>query len=284
MIERKFVADNVKEFQIKEFVKKSLGKAGISEVKLQRTPLGEKILVSPSRPGLVVGRSGSNISRLTRELKEHFKLDNPQIEIEEVLDIGLDANIIAEMIAGSLERFGSARFKGIGHKAMTNVISSGAIGVEILISGRIPSSRAKTWRFYQGYLKKCGDISVSGVKKAYTIAKLKTGVVGIRVSIMPSTIKLPDKIQILPAVQTIVEEVKGEEAEKVIEKIREEIVLEPVESEEKTEEKKKESKPKKSAKKVEVKTKEVTEEVVVKNKPSEKKNADDSERPEEDKK
>lgn len=284
MIERKFVADNVKEFQIKEFVKKSLGKAGISEVKLQRTPLGEKILVSSSRPGLVVGRSGSNISRLTRELKEHFKLDNPQIEIEEVLDIGLDANIIAEMIAGSLERFGSARFKGIGHKAMTNVISSGAIGVEILISGRIPSSRAKTWRFYQGYLKKCGDISVSGVKKAYTIAKLKTGVVGIRVSIMPSTIKLPDKIQILPAVQTIVEEVKGEEAEKVIEKIREEIVLEPVESEEKTEEKKKESKPKKSAKKVEVKTKEVTEEVVVKNKPSEKKNADDSERPEEDKK
>ena len=284
MIERKFVADNVKEFQIKEFVKKSLGKAGISEVKLQRTPLGEKILVSSSRPGLVVGRSGSNISRLTRELKEHFKLDNPQIEIEEVLDIGLDANIIAEMIAGSLERFGSARFKGIGHKAMTNVISSGAIGVEILISGRIPSSRAKTWRFYQGYLKKCGDISVSGVKKAYTIAKLKTGVVGIRVSIMPSTIKLPDKIQILPAVQTIVEEVKGEEAEKVIEKIREEIVLEPVESEEKTEEKKKEKKPKKSAKKVEVKTKEVTEEVVVKNKPSEKKNADDSERPEEDKK
>ncbi|MBN1646373.1 30S ribosomal protein S3 [Candidatus Woesearchaeota archaeon] len=208
MIERKFVAQNIKELQVKEFVASQISRAGLSEVKLQRTPLGEKIIVSASRPGIVVGRAGANIAKLTADLKKKFNLENPQIEINEVQDHTNDASIVAEMIANSLERFGPSRFKAIGHKAMLSVMSGGAKGVEILLSGKIPSSRAKTWRFYMGYLKKCGDIAVSGVKKAYAIARLKTGVVGIQVSIMPSDIVLPDKVSLLVQPQTVVEEVK----------------------------------------------------------------------------
>jgi small subunit ribosomal protein S3 len=196
MIERKFISQHIKEFEIKEYVRANLSRVGLSDVKLQRTPIGEKIIISTSRPGLVVGRSGSNIAKLTKDLKEKFSLENPQIEIEEVVSVGLDANIIAEMIVNSLEKFGLARFKGIGHKAMSDVMNSGAYGVEILISGKIPSARAKTWRFYQGYLKKCGDIAVSQVKTAYAYANLKTGTVGVRVKIMTPDTKLPDKIKI----------------------------------------------------------------------------------------
>jgi small subunit ribosomal protein S3 len=58
----------------------------------------------------------------------------------------LDAQIVADNIAGSLEKFGTQRFKGIGHKTMENIMRSGAKGVEILISGRIPGSRAKRWK------------------------------------------------------------------------------------------------------------------------------------------
>ena len=162
---------------------------------MQRTPLGEKIVICASRPGIIVGKSGSNISRLTKELKERFKLENPQIELLEAENPMADASIVAEGIANSLERFGTARFKGIGHKAMTDIMSAGARGVEILISGKVPSSRAKTWRFYMGYLKKSGDIAVSGVNTAYSTAKLKTGIVGIQVRIMPSTTKLPDDVE-----------------------------------------------------------------------------------------
>jgi small subunit ribosomal protein S3 len=171
-----------------------LGKAGLAYIKMQRTPLGEKILICSSRPGIVVGKSGQNITRLTKELKEKFKLENPQIELLEAENPMLDANIVAESIANSLERFGTSRFKGIGHKAMTDIMGSGARGVEILVSGKVPSSRAKTWRFYMGYLKKSGDIAVSAVKTAYAQAKLKTGIIGVQVRIMPSTIKLPDDI------------------------------------------------------------------------------------------
>ena len=74
MIERKFVAENLKEFQIEEYLRSVLGKAGLSYIKMQRTPLGEKILICSSRPGLIVGKSGSNITKLTKELKERFNL------------------------------------------------------------------------------------------------------------------------------------------------------------------------------------------------------------------
>lgn len=194
MIERKFVAENLKEFQIEEYLRSVLGKAGLSYIKMQRTPLGEKILICSSRPGLIVGKSGSNITRLTKDLKDKFHLENPQIELLEEENPMGDASIVAEGIANSLERFGTARFKGIGHKAITDVMAAGARGVEILISGKIPSSRAKKWRFYLGYLKKSGDIAVSGVDTAYSSAKLKTGLVGVQVRIMPASTKMPDDV------------------------------------------------------------------------------------------
>lgn len=208
MIERKFVAQKIKEHEVQEFIASSLSNVGHSHTKMIKTPLGEKIIIYASRPGLVVGRKGQNIKLLTRTLKKQFNLENPQIEISEVEAPGLDANIIAERITDSLEHFGSQKFKAICHKAMGDVMRSGALGVEILISGKVPSDRAKSWRFYSGYLKKCGDIAISGVRHAHLQANLKTGVVGVKVSIMPPDTKLPDNIQVQKEITTEEGEVK----------------------------------------------------------------------------
>ncbi len=248
MIERKFVSQNMKEFLVKDYLFKELSRVGLSDVTLHRTPLGEKIVIVASRPGLIVGKGGGNISRLTKDLKEKFGLENPQIEIEEVKNSRSDAAITAEMIANSLERFGSARFKGVGHKAMSDVISSGALGVEILISGKIPSSRAKTWRFYQGYLKKCGDVSVSGVNTSIQAAKLKSGVVGVQVRIMPETTVLPDKISVKEE-----ETIQAESAIRAAEKVSEQT---EAQSETKEKEQKKKATRKTPAKKKASKSKE----------------------------
>lgn len=194
MIETKFIQDIMKEYQIEQYLAETLKNVGFSGAKLHKTPLGEKIILTASRPGLVVGRKGENIQQLTRVLKSKFKLENPQIEIVEVEKPMLNPAIVAERIASTLERFGPARFKGVGHKMLNEVMDAGAKGVEILISGKIPSSRAKRWRFYQGYLKKSGDIAVSKVLMAHTQAHLKTGTVGIQVRIMPPNIELPDEL------------------------------------------------------------------------------------------
>jgi len=214
MIERSLVSQRLKEYEIQEYITNNLRHVGHSHTKVQRTPLGEKIIIYASRPGLIVGRKGQNIKKLTQTLKKKFKLENPQIEISEVEKPELDAMIVAERIANSLERFGSSRFKGIGHKTMQAVMDSGALGVEIIISGKLPSARAKSWRFYSGYLKKCGDIAITGVATAITYAKLKSGTIGIKVKIMPPDVHLPDRVEIVKEKKEIVEEIPEEEAKK----------------------------------------------------------------------
>ena len=139
MIERQFVNQKVKEFQIKQFIASELAKTGYSHIEIQRTPLGEKIIVFTTRPGLVVGKKGENINRLTAILKSRFKIENPQIEIGELDDPNLDANLIADRIASTFERFGSKRFKSAGYRTLQGILDAGALGAEIVISGKVPS-------------------------------------------------------------------------------------------------------------------------------------------------
>ena len=235
MIERQIIAQKMKEFEIEEYIRDNLKRVGLGSSQLKKTPLGDKVILSASRPGLIVGKKGQNIKLLTKTLKKRFGLENPEIEINEVKASNLDAQIVAERIANSLERFGSARFKGVGHKVMEDVMGAGALGIEILISGKVPSTRAKTWRFYQGYLKKSGDIAVMHVRKAYATANLKSGVIGIQVRIMPPDTKLPDKITLFD--------------EKAIEDETSEVVVEEVSEKKETKKETKKKVSKKSSKK-----------------------------------
>ncbi len=214
MIERNFIAQKTKEYYLKKYVKDQLSNVGIANVKLKKIPLGEKIIIYTNKPSLVVGSKGANIKDLTKALKRKFNLENPQLEINEVKEVFLDPQLVAEKIASSLERFGSARFKGVGHKIMTNVINSGAFGVEIIISGKIPSARAKSWRFYMGYLKKCGDVSIAGVRRAQASALLKSGIIGIKVALMPPDVTLPDKVEVLSEPLLVIENVARAAGEK----------------------------------------------------------------------
>ena len=213
MIERKFVAQKMKELHIEEYISNNVKNVGHSHTKMVKTPLGEKIIVYASRPGLLVGRKGQNIKELTKTLKNKFELDNPQIEISEVENQYIDAHIVAEKITDALERFGSQKFKAIGHKTMESVMQAGALGIEIIMSGKVPSSRAKSWRFYSGYLKKCGEVSITSVDRAEAQAKLKSGVIGVKVRIMPAGTKLPDKIEIIPEKEIKSEDINADKKE-----------------------------------------------------------------------
>jgi len=197
MIERQVVQQRMKEKQVEEFITNFLAKASFSHLEFQRTPLGEKISIYTSRPGLVVGRRGSNIQELTNLLKEKFGLENPQIEVVEIENPNLSPHAVANRIVTLFQRFGPKRFKSIGYRVLEDIMKAGALGAEIVISGRgVPSTRAKSWRFKAGYLKKSGEISQSYVKRAFASADLPTGAIGIKVSILTPDVKLPDKITI----------------------------------------------------------------------------------------
>ncbi len=193
MDEKKFVQLKEEELEVREYIKNSLGKGRISDVSIEYTPVGEKIIVATNKPGLVIGTRGDKINELTSVLKRKFKLDNPHIEIRDITQPLFDAQLVADEIALRLERKGSLKFKLIAYKMLEDVMKSGGLGAEIVLSGKLPSDRAKSWRFAQGHMKKTGD-PAKVVNRAMAQAKTMAGVIGIKVSILPPTAVIHDKI------------------------------------------------------------------------------------------
>ncbi len=193
MKERSNVQLKKEEFAIREGIKKLLGKGKISKIRIEYTPVGEKIIIATHKPGLVIGRKGEKIEEISNLLKKEFKLENPYIEVEEVTRPEFDAQIMADDIALSLERFGPLKFKVTAYRTLQRIIKAGAKGVEIRLNGKLPSSRAKSWRFAQGYLKKTGD-PAKMVDKAQARAETKPGTVGVKVSILSPDVILKDQI------------------------------------------------------------------------------------------
>ncbi|MBT3691536.1 30S ribosomal protein S3 [Candidatus Woesearchaeota archaeon] len=256
MIEKEVIKKKLKEFEIMEYIENVVDKPGYGFTEIQRTPLGEKVTIHTSKPGLVVGRKGASIRELTEILKSKFNFENPQIEVSEITDPNLNPHSVAKYITHTFQRFGPGRFKFLGYKLLDDIMKSGAVGAEIVLSGRgIPSTRAKSWRFSAGHLKKSGDISENHMRRGFAIAHLKSGAIGVKVSILTPDIKLPDDIDIYEpevAVEEVTEQLPPEEVVKEIkEKIKEEPEVEKVpKSKEKKELKKTtEDIPKKESKK-----------------------------------
>lgn len=215
MEERKFIKLKKEEYGIKESIKRNLGKGKISRLDIEYTPVGEKIVISTSKPGLIIGKRGEKIDELTNVLKMRFKLENPHIEIKQIENPLFDSQLVADDIGLALERMGNLKFKVVAYKKLQEIMNAGALGCEIRISGKLPSERAKSWRFAEGYLKKSGESSKE-VERAMSTALTKTGIIGIKVAIMSPYAKRYDKIDITENVKASIKPlniVKDEENE-----------------------------------------------------------------------
>ncbi|ASJ16192.1 30S ribosomal protein S3 [Thermococcus chitonophagus] len=208
-IERYFIREAVKEMLIDEFLEKELRRAGYGGLDIKKTPLGTKVIIFAANPGYVIGRGGRRIRQLTRILETQFGLENPQIEVEEIKNPYLNAKVQAVRLAQALER--GIHFRRAAYAAMRAIMNNGARGVEIRLSGKLTGERAKSVRFYQGYLAKVGNPAETLVSKGYAQALLKLGVIGVKVAIMPPDARLPDEIEILE--KPVEEEVTESEAQ-----------------------------------------------------------------------
>jgi len=217
---RKFVGVRKDEYNIKQFVKRMFGKGKVSKVRIEYTPVGEKIIVSTHKPGWIIGKKGEKINELTEVLKKRFKMENPHVDIDEILHPEFDAQLTADDIALTLERFGAMKYKASAYRALGRIKNGGALGAELRLSGKLPSDRARSWRFAFGYLKKTGD-AAKVVDRAESVAETKQGIVGIKVAILAPGVKMCDQITID---EDFMNEVKKnatfEEVEETVKKIK----------------------------------------------------------------
>jgi small subunit ribosomal protein S3 len=194
--ERKFVTENIRRVLLKEYMMKRVGRAGFGGLDVQRTPMGTRVTLITERPGLVIGRRGEAIKSLTKAIEEDFKFNNPQIEVQEVENPNLNAQIMAEKLANALER--GWHFRRAGHSTVRRIMESGARGCQVIIAGKLTGARHRTEKFKEGHIKYCGQAKLNFMHQGFAVAKLKPGVMGITVQIMDPRAKLPDEIDIIP--------------------------------------------------------------------------------------
>jgi small subunit ribosomal protein S3 len=192
-IERIFIKEGIKETDIEEFIAKKFEKAGYSHTEIFSTPLGTRIVVYAHKPGLVIGRSGKKIDELTEEIRKKFGLENPLIDVREVENPLLDANIVAKRIARALEK--GINFKKVANYYLEKVIEAGAIGIQIKIGGKLAGSdRSRFQKFRSGFVAFSGDYADKLVEKGNAQATIKPGIIGVQVKIMK---EMPKEVEFI---------------------------------------------------------------------------------------
>jgi small subunit ribosomal protein S3 len=224
--ERKFVTENIRRVLLKEYLMKAVDRAGFGGVDVQRTPMGTRVTLITERPGIVIGRKGAAIKMLTKAIEEDFKFDNPQVEVQEVDNPNLNAQIMAEKLAFALER--GWHFRRAGHSTVRRIMESGARGCHIVIAGKLTGERHRTEKFKEGYIKFCGEPKLQFIRQGFAVAKLKPGVIGVKVEIMAPDARLPDETDVvtieeaLKILPDMADKIRPKEASALAEAVRSE--------------------------------------------------------------
>jgi len=186
-IEKTFVKEGIKESEIEEYLAKKFERAGYSHTEIQRTPMGTRIIVFASRPGLVIGKSGKKIYDITDEIKTKFGFENPLVDVKDVENPFLDAHIVAKWIADAMEK--GTNYKRIVDFYLGRIMEAGAVGVQINIRGKLGGEKARSFKAKRGFIAHSGNYAETLVEHGSVQAKMKPGVVGILVKIMLQTPK-----------------------------------------------------------------------------------------------
>ncbi|ELZ46936.1 30S ribosomal protein S3P [Halorubrum californiense DSM 19288] len=192
--EHQFIEDGLRRSQINEFFADELGRAGYGGMDVAQTPMGTQIVLKAEKPGMVIGKGGKNIRKITTELEERFDMDDPQIDVQEVDEPDLNAQIVADRLANALER--GWYFRKAGHTTIDRIMDAGALGAEIVLSGKVTGARSRVEKFNRGYIKHNGEPAEEVVDHGQGVAVMKLGTIGVNVKIIPPGATLPDDFEV----------------------------------------------------------------------------------------
>jgi len=192
--EHQFIENGLQRSQIDEFFGDELGRAGYGGMDIAKTPMGTQIVLKAEKPGMVIGKGGKNIRKITTELTERFGMEDPQIDVQEVDEPDLNARIVADRLANALER--GWYFRKAGHTTIDRIMEAGALGAEIVLSGKVTGARSRVEKFNRGYIKHNGEPAQSVVDEGQGVAVMKLGTIGVTVKIIPPGATLPDDFEI----------------------------------------------------------------------------------------
>ena len=235
-IVKEMLKERVRRVQVHQHVQEKTERAGFGGLSIQRTPLGTHVRISAERPGLVIGRKGSDIQQLTEDLERKFGYENLQVEAGEVSNFALNPLIMASKVANALER--GWNYRRAGNSMLQRIMDAGARGCQITIAGKLTGLRHRTEKFVSGHIKFCGETALELMDVGISQAKLKPGTIGVKVAIMKPDAKLPDEIEVAKPEVPVTENEEKEEAPEEESENAEEVTEEKVEETKSEDEKK----------------------------------------------
>lgn len=140
-------ADTLQEdLKLRSMLKKRLSRAGVSEIDIERAADRIRVTIYTSRPGIVIGRRGAEVDSLRDDLMKQMGRE-VHINIQEIQRPELDAQLVAEALAGQLER--RVAFRRAMKKTMESAFRFGAKGVKVMVSGRLGGHEIARTEWYQ---------------------------------------------------------------------------------------------------------------------------------------
>jgi len=198
---KKIIQENIKKWMIKEFLEYKLAKIGYIDCDILRSPLGTRIIIYAERPSRIIGRKGQNVKELQNLLATKFGIENPTIDVAPPKERPeYYAKVIANRIAWAMAK--GVKFRRAAIIAIRQLVEAGVRGVEITISGKLTSERARFEKFVYGTIYKCGHDAKTKVDKYIAHVLLKPGMYGIEVRLLPPRrlsdefiIKTPEQVK-----------------------------------------------------------------------------------------
>ena len=175
------IKDNYNMMLLNDFLREKIKEAGFSKVEISKTPTGTKIILYVTRPGIVIGRKGSGIKELTEKIETDFGYKNPQISVEEISKPELSPSVMCNRMAAHIER-GTA-FRRATMWTMNQIMESGAMGVQITITGKLRGDRSAFEKHTQGILPRAGKYAEEIVSEDIVHTKTSMGLIGIKIRI-----------------------------------------------------------------------------------------------------
>ena len=176
------------DIQIREFVKKSLGHAGVSKVEIERAANKVKVNVHTARPGIVIGKRGAGIETIKKDL-QRFTKNEVFLNIIEVRKAETDAQLVAENIATQLER--RIAFRRAMKKANQTAMKFGAKGIRVACSGRLGGAEMARYEWYREGRVPLHTLRAD-IDYGFAVAKTTYGTIGCKVWICRGEV-LPGK-------------------------------------------------------------------------------------------
>ena len=175
------IKDNYNMMLLNDFLREKIKESGFSSVEISKTPTGTKIILYVTRPGIVIGRKGSGIKELTERIQTDFGYKNPQISVEEIAKPELSPSVMCNRMAAHIER-GTA-FRRATMWTMNQIMESGAMGVQITISGKLRGDRSAFEKHTQGILPRAGNYAKNIVSEDIVHTETPMGLIGIKIRI-----------------------------------------------------------------------------------------------------